>query len=281
MFLGTSIGILFCNLTFFLGYPVLGWRRVIFIIALPVFLVSMSLLYVPRSPRFLLLANRRDEMIAALRFLGGPNANFEVVNVTAQSESRGNPMHLFNKQHRFTTVLLMVIFFGVAFSQIGMLTIVVYFPSSHVCKRSEATQTHVIDCTDDSCCPVIGPTTFINSLLSSIGPVLFTIINIFVIDLIGRKKSKMLWAVLPAVTIQFLNFSQPLVTLRFLMAVSCGAIEALFSCAYVYVGEYYATSVRASAYGVVSIVARCGNMLGVLPAQVSNKFLTLHARNQC
>lgn len=159
---------------FFSNYLLSGtgendWRWMMGVEAFPAILYTISIMAVPKSPRWLVLKNKNKEAAAALKEIGSDQeiGGF-IATVKGKNEAQNNTENIYMKKYRFPLMLAFLIAFFNQFS--GINAFLYYAPRIF----EEAG---------------LGEST---ALLSSIGigatNLLFTFIGIYLIDKLGRKQ---------------------------------------------------------------------------------------------
>ncbi|WP_037319085.1 sugar porter family MFS transporter [Salegentibacter sp. Hel_I_6] len=145
------------------------WRWMVGVEAIPAFIYIIFVVFIPRSPRWLISKSRNDEAAKILQDIN-PEANLEerMLEIKKQSESQITGDNIFMKKYRFPLILAFLVAF---FNQLsGINAFLYYAPRIFESAGLEAN----------------------TALLSSIGigvvNLLFTLLGVFLIDKVGRKK---------------------------------------------------------------------------------------------
>lgn len=277
-----------------------GWRLLLFLSVIPAILAfGLTAMFLPESPRFLLLAGRKHEAVTQLREImevnGVPEAEREeelekqlsemMASLGDGGSSPGTPpvnsetgltlggvLHqgrkligpLFQAELRVTSVILCSLFCLMAVVYYGLVFITVLsFDGSSSTDSSSSNQPSSSSpgCQSDELeyLPI-----FFGNLAEL--PGLFLAMGI--LDRLGRKNSLILLFLLTAVTVPLLGFPFPAPMMTLLIFV-CRAFSLGFNQSlWIYTTEIYPTWVRATGVGFCSSFARVGGMLSPLIAQL-------------
>ncbi|PKD16450.1 MFS transporter [Salegentibacter salinarum] len=145
------------------------WRWMVGVEAIPAFIYILFVVFIPRSPRWLISKSRNEEAARILQDIN-PKADLEkrMIEIKKQSESQITGENIFMKKYRFPLILAFLVAF---FNQLsGINAFLYYAPRIFESAGLEAN----------------------TALLSSIGigvvNLLFTLLGVFLIDKVGRKK---------------------------------------------------------------------------------------------
>jgi len=145
------------------------WRWMVGVEAIPAFIYILFVVFIPKSPRWLISKSRNEEAAKILQDIN-PEADLEkrMLEIKKQSESQITGENIFMKKYRFPLILAFLVAF---FNQLsGINAFLYYAPRIFESAGLEAN----------------------TALLSSIGigvvNLLFTLLGVFLIDKVGRKK---------------------------------------------------------------------------------------------
>ncbi|MBZ9730369.1 sugar porter family MFS transporter [Salegentibacter sp. JZCK2] len=145
------------------------WRWMLGVEAIPAFIYVIFVVFIPKSPRWLISKSRNEEAAKILEKIN-PEANLKerMLEIKKQSENQITGENIFMKKYRFPLILAFLIAF---FNQLsGINAFLYYAPRIFESAGLEAN----------------------TALLSSIGigvvNLLFTLLGVFLIDRVGRKK---------------------------------------------------------------------------------------------
>jgi sugar porter (SP) family MFS transporter len=106
------------------GLPHGNWRRMFGLGALPAFVLCLSLLWIPESPRWMVQVGRRERARAVLQRIspgGGVDAEIESISSTISSESGGSYRELLG--HAMRKPLLLTVMLAIIQQVTGMNTV--------------------------------------------------------------------------------------------------------------------------------------------------------------
>ena len=168
------LGILLAYLSNFLidlmNFGLAEWRWQLGIAALPAFLFLLMLFFIPRSPRWLALKNRKQEALEVLRLTGNENPERELDSIMAsihlEHSSAAEPI----LQRKYLLPIVLAVTAG-AFNQLTGINACLYylndiFAAAGASKYSAGVQSVAIGCTN----------------------LIFTVFAMSLIDKVGRKK---------------------------------------------------------------------------------------------
>jgi len=162
-----GILIAFISNYLFSGFGANDWRWMVGIEALPAVIYAIAVLWVPKSPRWLVTKNRYPEAKKVLSSFGS-TVSIEVLKTTLDDTGAKIKEHIFLKKYRFPLILAFLIAF---FNQLSGINAFLFF-APRIFETAG-----------------LGEST---ALLSSVGigatNLLFTLLGIFLIDRIGRKQ---------------------------------------------------------------------------------------------
>ncbi|GGW79855.1 sugar porter family MFS transporter [Salegentibacter mishustinae] len=145
------------------------WRWMVGVEAIPAFIYIIFVVFIPKSPRWLISKSRTEEAAKILEDIN-PEADLEkrMLEIKKQSENQIMGENIFMKKYRFPLILAFLVAF---FNQLsGINAFLYYAPRIFESAGLEAN----------------------TALLSSIGigvvNLLFTLLGVFLIDRVGRKK---------------------------------------------------------------------------------------------
>ena len=145
------------------------WRWMMGVEAIPAFLYLLFVIFIPRSPRWLITKNRTEEARRVLASID-PEENFElkIQEIKNESESHASGENIFMKKYRFPLILAFLV---AMFNQLSGINAFLYY-APRIFESAG-----------------LGEST---ALLSSIGVgivnLIFTLFGVFLIDRLGRKQ---------------------------------------------------------------------------------------------
>ena len=271
--------------------PLLGWRWLVLITSLLMWLLPIHYFFVPNSPRFLAESGRLGEAQEVLRFgaklncgslpegeltagkkTSGTHSNYNSISHCNNNNNNNNNTKglsvLFNKKYRLTTLILSVIWFSCGFLGYGTLLITSdVFTYDHHCSNHLSNDTIAPSSTH---CTTLTPSDYIGYLLTTLGEIPGVIVTVLLVEVIGRKRTFLLEFSISGVSFFLLFICYPyehtIKTILLLLARASNA--GAFNLAFLYTGEVYPTEVRARALSVLSTLSRVSTILTGFVAQV-------------
>uniref|UniRef100_A0A3Q2G744 SV2 related protein a n=1 Tax=Cyprinodon variegatus TaxID=28743 RepID=A0A3Q2G744_CYPVA len=117
-----AIGTVFEVLLAILVMPTLGWRWLLGLSTIPLFIFAFLCYWLPESARYDVLTGNQEKALATLKRIATENGVPMPLGklIAARQEDRGKIRDLFSSQLRWTTILLWFIWFANAFSYYGL-----------------------------------------------------------------------------------------------------------------------------------------------------------------
>ncbi|PIK46672.1 putative synaptic vesicle 2-related protein-like isoform X4 [Apostichopus japonicus] len=248
--------------------PLYGWRVLLFLAALPqlVFLILMN--FVPESPMFDVVSGQRRNAERTLRIVAKVNKKslpHGRLTVKFSTESRGTISDLFKTwRTSIASFLLFFIWFVTAFTYYGIVLLSTeLFSTGNIC---EAQVEEHSDCADS--CQKLDAAGYLQLIATSSSELVSIFVVLTTIDIIGRKRSLMIFFSLASVFIFLLNLCVDLRYITIFVFVIRGFSSSLFTVIYIYTTEVYPTHIRSIGLGMCSSMARFGPITTPFFAQV-------------
>jgi sugar porter (SP) family MFS transporter len=252
------VGILFAYLSnYLIGMQNLGtveWRWQLGVPGLPAIIFFVALLYIPRSPRWLVHRDRTEEAESALIAVreDDPQARLNRIRHGIAEEAAMGRERLFSKRYRLP--LFLAVSMGLFCQLFGINAILYYlndiFAAAGFTKLSGDLQAVAIGATN----------------------LLFTFLAMFVIDKVGRKFLLLVGSIgmtcaLAGVAVLFHTKQHPAWLLWLLIGYAASFSFSEGAVMWVYIGEVFPTSVRAKGQGAGSLAHWMMNAVisGVFP----------------
>jgi len=256
--------------------PRYGWRVLLGLSSLPLLILLLCYSIVPESARFLLAKGREPEAVKLVEEIAKSNKTpipcKHLVFTTSPQKAKFSDLMV--PALRKTSILLWIIWCANAFVYYGMVlmsTEIFQQQSSGArCNGSSwfaPVKPHHNTHDQFTQCHELQPKDYEQLFITSAAELPGIIFTVFVIDKLGRKKTQALEFFVTATFISLVCLCLGFGTVVVLFVVR-GLITGAFQASYVYTPEVYPTSVRSTALGVCSTMARIGGILTPYVAQV-------------
>ncbi|XP_074547072.1 synaptic vesicle 2-related protein [Halichoeres trimaculatus] len=258
--------------------PTLGWRWLLGLSTIPMVLFLCCSFWLPESPRFDVLAGKREKALATLTYIAKDNGKaLPKGKLTAFKQSnRGRIKELFSPQYLKTTLLLWFIWFSHAFSYYGIVLLTTeLFQAGDSCGSTQGAKI------EPSCsleCKFLTSADYKDLLWTTLAEFPGLLVILFLVDRIGRKKSMTLCFFMFSLCILPLYACIGRVALTIFIFIARAFISGGYQVAFVYTPEVFPTENRALAMGTCSAMARIGALITPFVAQVllrKSVYLTL------
>uniref|UniRef100_A0A3P9L6I7 SV2 related protein b n=1 Tax=Oryzias latipes TaxID=8090 RepID=A0A3P9L6I7_ORYLA len=257
-----AIGAVFEVLLALWVMPTLGWRWLLGLSALPMAVFVCFCFWLPESPRFDVLAGRREKAMATLVRIAKDNGKAMPQGTLTiyKQTNRGQLKDLFSPQYWKTTLLLWFLFAN-AFSYYGIVLLTTeLFQAGDLC----ATQGAKIEPRCSLECKYLSSDDYKDLLWTTLAEFPLLVI-LLAIDYMGRKKSMALCFFMFSLCILPL-FAR--IALTIFIFICRAFISGGYQVVFVYTPEVYPTETRALAMGTSSAIARIGALITPFVAQV-------------
>jgi MFS family permease len=267
-----SVGVLLEFLLAYLTLSFIHWRTFIFIVAGFSIIPPMVSLILPESPRFLFLNNRTDEARDVLYRIAIANNKEpykgEIVKPHTPAK-QGNPMDMFHKNYRVTSILLFIMWIICGIITYGLLLVTATLPDlPHPCLQDPSTIKMTYNMLDTSCCRPLTQNTYFTLFLVAVAEIFSYPLTGFIIELVGRKWSLAICYFILSVLFIFFDFCVSGNTLTGLMMVAKLAAQTIFNVSSIYSVEVLPTSLRSVAVGICYAFSYVGSILSPFLAQM-------------
>lgn len=227
--------------------PDLGWRWLLGLGGIPLVLLPFVMLTLPESPRWLARTGRVSRVPGALAKLGGALQTSDLdlckAKVLAQRPARIPVSSLFTARHRRPTIVLLALWFIVAFTNFGLTT---WVPSIYVTVYKMPVAT-ALRYASAAAVLFLVATPFIGGTMDRFGRRPFAIFGCMVAG----------FALLALTLFRFDNLD--LLATLLVIGMLCISISSFIE--WPYTAESYPTHMRAVGLGVCSSMARAASML--------------------
>ncbi|TRZ00861.1 hypothetical protein DNTS_013409, partial [Danionella cerebrum] len=235
-----ALGTVFEVLLAILVMPTLGWRWLLALSTIPLFIFGFLCFWLPESARYDVLTGNQEKALNTLKH-------------------RGKIRDLFSPHFRWTTVLLWFIWFSNAFS---------YYEG-----KSSKTEP---GCNLE--CKYLNSDDYKDLLWTTLSEFPGLLVTLWAIDRLGRRKTMALCFFVFSLCLVPLYSCVERTSLTVFIFIARAFIAGGFQAAYVYTPEVYPTATRALGLGTSSGMARVGALITPFVAQVmleSSVYLTL------
>ncbi|KAL4224126.1 hypothetical protein ACF0H5_017579 [Mactra antiquata] len=240
--------------------PTLGWRWLLVLSAIPSFVIVALLKFLPESARYLVAAGRKEDAMVVLKKAAKLNNRTlpEGTVVNDHITERGNPRDLFSPMYLRTTFMVWLLWFGTALSYYGM-----------VLASAEILQLRNVHESGEKCkCNLLKKDDYNSMIFSTLGEFIALPLNIFLIDLVGRRWTGAINLFGCGLFFVLLQLPVPQTVLTVFIFLVRGFSSGMFNFVYIYTSEVYPTTIRTLGIGVASSFARLGAMITPFLAQV-------------
>uniref|UniRef100_A0AAR2J1A5 Synaptic vesicle 2-related protein n=1 Tax=Pygocentrus nattereri TaxID=42514 RepID=A0AAR2J1A5_PYGNA len=264
-----ALGTVFEVLLAILVMPTLGWRWLLALSTIPLFIFAILCYWLPESARYDVLSGNQEKALNTLKRIATENRVPMPLGklIVARQEDRGKIKDLFLPHFRWTTVLLWFIWFSNAFSYYGIVLL-----TTELFQEGR-------DCGGKSiCCKYLNSDDYKDLLWTTLSEFPGLLVTLWVIDKLGRRKTMALCFFVFSLCILPLYACVGRSSLTVLIFIARAFIAGGFQAAYVYTPEVYPTATRALGLGTSSGMARVGALITPFVAQVmleSSVHLTL------
>ncbi|XP_035384520.1 putative transporter SVOPL isoform X2 [Electrophorus electricus] len=253
--------------------PTLGWRWMIRLSIIPSLLIIGLFQFIPESARFQVSVGNIRGAVATLRRIARmnktslPDGDLREPIVTEM----GNALTIINPTLRRTSLLLWFSWFVASFSYYGSV-----LSSSELLEKDLLCVTnpdpeHSIkpNHEEELCyCNPFNMDDYKTLLISSLGEVALSPLNIGLLNLLGRTCSMIILQVLSAIFFMLVNICSTMIGFIVLLFLLRSLISMNFNVVYIYTAEVYPTSVRSIGMGLCTSFSRIGGMIAPFIAQV-------------
>nr|XP_010597216.1 synaptic vesicle 2-related protein [Loxodonta africana] len=280
-----AIGTVFEVILAIFVMPTLGWRWLLILSAVPLFLFAILCFWLPESARYDVLSGNQEKAITTLKRIATENGAPMPLGklIISRQEDRGKIRDLFTPQFRWTTLLLWFIWFSNAFSYYGLVLLTTeIFQAGDICSISSQKKTVEAKCS--LACEYLNEDDYMDLLWTTLSEFPGVLVTLWIIDRLGRKKTMALCFAIFFLCSLLLFICVGRNVLTMLLFIARAFISGGFQAAYVYTPEVYPTATRALGLGSCSGMARVGALITPFIAQVmleSSVYLTLVVYSGC
>ncbi|XP_062874029.1 synaptic vesicle 2-related protein [Trichomycterus rosablanca] len=263
-----ALGTVFEVLLAILVMPTLGWRWLLGLSTIPLFIFAILCFWLPESARYDVLSGNQEKALNTLKRIATENKVPMPLGklIVARQEDRGKISDLFLPQFRWTTVLLWFIWFSNAFSYYGLVLLTTeLFQEGGACGQTNGNKT------EPRCnleCKYLNSDDYKDLLWTTLSEFPGLLVTLWAIDRLGRRKTMALCFLVFSLCIVPLYACVGRTSLTVLIFIARAFIAGGFQAAYVYTPEVYPTATRALGLGTSSGMARVGALITPFVAQV-------------
>uniref|UniRef100_A0A8C7VK39 Synaptic vesicle 2-related protein n=1 Tax=Oncorhynchus mykiss TaxID=8022 RepID=A0A8C7VK39_ONCMY len=276
-----ALGTVFEVLLAILVMPTLGWRWLLGLSTIPLFIFAILSFWLPESARYDVLTGNQEKALTTLKRIAKENGVPMPLGklIAARQEDRGKFQDLFSPHFRWTTILLWFIWFSNAFAYYGLVLLTTeLFQEGGACGGSKREPRCSLECkylTSDD---------YKDLLWTTLSEFPGLLVTLWAIDRLGRRKTMALCFFVFSLCLVPLYACVGRTWLTVLIFIARAFIAGGFQAAYVYTPEVYPTATRALGLGTSSGMARVGALITPFVAQVmleSSVYLTLSVYSIC
>uniref|UniRef100_H2LS33 Synaptic vesicle 2-related protein n=1 Tax=Oryzias latipes TaxID=8090 RepID=H2LS33_ORYLA len=260
-----ALGTVFEVLLAILVMPTLGWRWLLGLSTIPLFIFAILCFWLPESARYDVLTGNQDKALATLKRIATENGVPMPLGklIAARQEDRGKIKDLFSSHFRCTTVLLWFIWFANAFSYYGLVLLTTeLFQEGGACGRNK----QELRCNLE--CKYLTSDDYKDLLWTTLSEFPGLLVTLWAIDRLGRRRTMALCFLIFSLALIPLYGCVGRVSMMVLIFIARAFIAGGFQAAYVYTPEVYPTATRALGLGTSSGMARVGALITPFVAQV-------------
>uniref|UniRef100_A0A3B4YWJ5 Synaptic vesicle 2-related protein n=1 Tax=Seriola lalandi dorsalis TaxID=1841481 RepID=A0A3B4YWJ5_SERLL len=259
-----ALGTVFEVLLAILVMPTLGWRWLLGLSTIPLFIFAILCFWLPESARYDVLTGNQEKALATLKRIATENGAPMPLGklIAARQEDRGKIRDLFSSHFRWTTVLLWFIWFANAFSYYGLVLLTTELFQEGVSKGNKMELRCSLEC------KYLNSDDYKDLLWTTLSEFPGLLVTLWAIDRLGRRKTMALCFLVFSLCIIPLYGCVGRASMTVLIFIARAFIAGGFQAAYVYTPEVYPTATRALGLGTSSGMARVGALITPFVAQV-------------
>lgn len=239
-----SVGGILAGLIGIYFIPLMGWKSVYWVAAIPILLIPFMVKYFHDSPAMLLMKGRKKELHFVLSKVNDkvsltPDTEFVT---TAGKEDPGSPvLALFKNNRALGTVMIWIAFFMCLLMINGVST---WLPNLMFSAGY----------------PLGSSLSFM--IVLNVGAIMGTLVLGGLADKFGVKKVLVPMFIMSAVSLTLLGFKNNMVILYLLVFITGACTMGAQNISYSFVSQYYPSLMRSTAIGFASGIGRIGGIIG-------------------
>uniref|UniRef100_A0A8D3E5P9 Synaptic vesicle 2-related protein n=1 Tax=Scophthalmus maximus TaxID=52904 RepID=A0A8D3E5P9_SCOMX len=260
-----ALGTVFEVLLAILVMPTLGWRWLLGLSTIPLFIFASLCFWLPESARYDVLTGNQEKALATLKRIATENGAPMPLGklIAARQEDRGKFQDLFSSHFRGTTILLWFIWFANAFSYYGLVLL-----TTELFQEGGACGSNKMELRCSLECKYLNSDDYKDLLWTTLSEFPGLLVTLWAIDRLGRRMTMALCFLVFSLCIIPLYGCVGRVSMTVLIFIARAFISGGFQAAYVYTPEVYPTATRALGLGTSSGMARVGALITPFVAQV-------------
>lgn len=249
--------------------PSLGWRYLLGLTSIPLFIFGIFCFRLPESARYNLNMGNYKKAVDTLNVIAKTNkSSLPEGNLIGSKKEvvQGKFRDLLSKEHRFTTIIIWIVWFANAFSYYGIVLLTTeMFEMGNACGSSTSMQNSTEVACDMKC---LKPSDYLDLFYTTLAEFPGLLSCVFLVDYLGRKKTILVTLLGFSIFTSLLNFCVSRTVLVFFFFTARCFITSTFQACFIYTPEYYPTSIRAIGLGTASAMARVGAIITPFVATV-------------
>ncbi|XP_029455626.1 putative transporter SVOPL [Rhinatrema bivittatum] len=257
--------------------PTAGWRWLIRTASLPGIVLILVFKFIPESARFNVSDGNNQAAIKTLKWIAKINRSVMPEGTLKEPvmDTRGRFLDLIDRKYLRTSLQIWIIWLGIAFSYYGVI-----LASSELLERdmvcgvdksqvTEVDRSHESEESRSPCrCHLLSPADYQTMIISTVGEIALSPLNILGINTVGRRISLFLTMATTGVFFLLLNICTTRTGLIGILFCLRALVSANFNTIYIYTAEVYPTVMRAVGMGASGSLCRVGAMTAPFIAQV-------------
>jgi MFS transporter, AAHS family, benzoate transport protein len=240
-----SVGGILAGLVGIYFIPLMGWKSVYWVAAIPILFIPFMVKYFHDSPAILLMKGRIDELRLVLSKVNDkvsltPDTEF-VVNTSTEKEPGSPVVALFKNNRALGTFMIWIAFFMCLLMINGVSTWLpnLMFSAGYALASSLSFM-----------------------IVLNIGAIVGTLILGGIADKFGVKKVLVPMFIMAAISLTLLGFKNNMIILYLLVFIAGACTMGAQNISYAFVSQYYPSLMRSTAIGFASGIGRIGGIIG-------------------
>ncbi|MED3690634.1 aromatic acid/H+ symport family MFS transporter [Peribacillus butanolivorans] len=240
-----SVGGILAGLVGIYFIPLMGWKSVYWVAAIPLLLIPFVVKYFHDSPAILLVKGRIDELRLVLSKVNDKVSLTSDMEFVISTETEKNPsspvIALFKNNRALGTVMIWVAFFMCLLMINGISTWLpnLMFSAGYALSSSLSFM-----------------------IVLNIGAIVGTLILGGLADKYGVKKVLVPMFIMAAVSLTLLGFKTNMIILYLIVFIAGACTMGAQNISYAFVSQYYPSLIRSTAIGFASGIGRIGGIIG-------------------